>query len=106
MWEWLKSIAFSTVKTAWMFVPVAGIMMFFKWLIQEWAPARGEQAMQWLQGMVGHETIDFASVGLDWSRINQWVPASEGLQYAAKYGLVWAGMMLFRWVKKSLIASI
>ena len=97
---WLENIARGVKGLGWMTVPVAGLYMGLEWLFTEWAPQRGEDLLGWLGELLPDLTIDLAGIGLDWARINTFVPIPEALDLGAKFVAIAIAVLSIRFVMK------
>lgn len=89
-------------KIAWNLVGIAGSISALVWVGIEWLSARAVSLIDWIASAVPSMTLNASSVGVDWSRINQWVPVNETLTFAAIWFAL-AGMMLLIRLGRKLI---
>lgn len=100
MYEKLKEIYAGIRKAALFLVPIAGVFELFKWFFNVYIPSRAKQVVDWVFAQIPAENLNISGIGLDWARINQWVPLTEAISYGAKF-LVVAGTIVFvKWMGK------
>jgi hypothetical protein len=100
MYEKLKEIFAGIRKVALYGLPVAGVFELFKWFFNVYIPSRAQQVLDWLFGLIPQENLNISGVGLDWARINQWIPVTEAVQYGAKFLVVAGGIVFLKWLGK------
>lgn len=94
IFEKAKEIYNALWKLSWFTVPIVGLITFVSWLLTDYLPARALQMLETLRALVPNVSLNIASVGIDWPRINQWVPVNEAFTFGAVY-LGLAGALIF-----------
>jgi len=102
LFEKAKEIYNAVRKVAWFAVPVIGPFIFLVWWLMEYLPARALQVLDWLANQIPKTTLNLSSVGVDWSRINQWIPLNEALTMGTVYITVAGSLLILKLVKKLL----
>lgn len=100
--EKCKEIFEAVRKLSWFAVPVLGPFIFVTWWLIEYLPARALQLLDWLARQIPSVNLNLASVGLDWSRVNQWVPLNEALTFGTIWVTLAGSLLLLKLVKKLL----
>lgn len=103
LFEKCKEIYNGVRKMAWNAVALVGSVTFIVWSCVEWVAARAVSLINWLKSFVPNMDINPANVtGVDWARINQFVPINEGFMYL-KLWLALAGALIFIRLFKKLL---
>ena len=100
--EKAKEIFSAVRKISWFAIPVIGPILWLTWVLLDYLPARAIMLLDWIAAKVPKITVSLASVGIDWPRINQWVPLNEAFTMAAVW-VALAGVLLFWRMMKKLL---
>jgi hypothetical protein len=98
--EKLKEIFDAARKMSWWFIPIVGPFIFATWWLVDWLPARAVQTLSWLGEKIPQTHLTLSNVGVDWARINQWVPLNETLTFITIFLSVAGAMIFLRLLKK------
>lgn len=89
-------------RNMWWAVPGWGILTALDWFLTEYIPQRAQGWLESIAGSIGDGVgqLNLSVVGLDWARINQFIPLTETIAMAGQY-LAFVGLMwVFKILKK------
>lgn len=100
LFEKAKEIYSAVRKLAWSAVSVTGGLLFAAWHLVDYVADRAVSLIEWISKFFPEVTVNMGSVGLDWSRINQFVPVNEAITYLTIWMGLAGAMVFLRMMKK------
>lgn len=101
IFEKLKEIFSAARKVVWWSVGGFGAVTFGAWALVDWAIARALQLIAWLKAQLPEIDVNPGNVtGLEWSRVEQFVPVSEAFRLGKLYFALLCAVILMRMIKK------